>query len=147
MRPNWSTELFRVTKVTKRKSKGLGNASYLYQLARTNGEPVQGSFRREELQLIGEMTDTWTGGVSRGRDYIDKLREEKVIPGWDERHNRPLRDGDTWAEEQIDLLPAGSYDGLRREQVLRRLVQYLKQGAPARARLDREATQQLESGM
>ena len=57
------------------------------------------------------------------------------------------RDGDTWAEEQIDLLPAGSYDGLRREQVLRRLVQYLKQGAPARARLDREATQQLESGM
>ena len=34
MRPNWSEEVFKVVKVTKQKSKGLGNASFLYQIAR-----------------------------------------------------------------------------------------------------------------
>ena len=41
MLPNWSEEVFRVTKVTKQKSKGLGNASFLYQIERTNGDPVR----------------------------------------------------------------------------------------------------------
>eukprot|EP01043_Picozoa_sp_COSAG02_P020568 COSAG02_NODE_1019_length_15171_cov_7.663482_4_plen_96_part_00 len=40
MLPNWSEEVFRVTKVTKQKSKGLGNASFLYQIERTNGDAV-----------------------------------------------------------------------------------------------------------
>ena len=39
-----------------------------------------------------------------------------------------MRDGSTFAERQIDTLPEGSYKGLRREQVLRRLEQFLKQG-------------------
>ena len=43
-------------------------------------------------------------------------------------NNRPVRDGSTWVEREVDKLPEGSYEGLRREQVLRRLEAYLKQG-------------------
>ena len=66
--------------------------------------------------------------MSRGREYIDQLRAEGTITKWDEKHNRPVRDGSTWVEREIDKLPEGSYKGLRREQVLRRLEAYLKQG-------------------
>eukprot|EP01046_Picozoa_sp_COSAG06_P000525 COSAG06_NODE_15_length_35009_cov_18.895417_1_plen_77_part_10 len=58
MRPNWSEEVFKVVKVTKQKSKGLGNASFLYQIARTNGDAVKGSYRREELQIVPNMEDS-----------------------------------------------------------------------------------------
>jgi hypothetical protein len=39
------------------KSKGLGNASFLYQLGRTNGDAVKGSYRRE----AGPHTCYWGG--------------------------------------------------------------------------------------
>ena len=107
--PNWSEEVFRVVKVTKQKSKGLGNASFLYQIARTNGDAVKGSYRREELQIVPTMQDSWNPGVSRGREYIDQLRAEGTITKWDEKHNRPVRDGSTWVEREIDKLPEGSY--------------------------------------
>ena len=77
--------------------------------------------------IVPTMEDSWTRG-SQGRAYIDRLRAEGTITKWDERHNRPVRDGSTWAEREIDKLPEGSYKGLRREQVLRRLEQFLKQG-------------------
>ncbi len=128
MRANWSTEVFKVVKVTKQKSKGLGNASFLYQIARTNGDPVKGSYRREELQIVPVMTDKWNPGPSRGREFIDRLRSEGIISKWDAKHNRPVRDGSTWVEQEIDKIPQESYRGLRREQVLRRLEAYLKQG-------------------
>jgi hypothetical protein len=138
MRPNWSEEVFKVVKVTKQKSKGLGNASFLYQIARTNGDAVKGSYRREELQIVPTMEDSWGPGVSRGREFIDRLRVDGTITKWDTRHNRPVRDGSTWAEREIDKLPPeGSYKGLRREQVLRRLEQYLKQGLSTKDALTR----------
>lgn len=104
--------MFRVTKVTKQKSKGLGNASFLYQIERTNGDPVKGSYRREELQIVPSMKNEWNPGVSKGRDYtstiivssIDKLRTEGTISNWDAKHNRFVRDGSTWAEQEIDKL-------------------------------------------
>jgi hypothetical protein len=137
MRPNWSEEVFKVVKVTKQKSKGLGNASFLYQIARTNGDAVKGSYRREELQIVPNMEDSWNPGTSKGREFIDRLRTEGTITKWDERHNRPVRDGSTWAEREIDKLPEGSYKGLRREQVLRRLEQYMKQGLSTKDALTR----------
>ena len=79
--------MFRVVKVTKQKSKGLGNASFLYQIARTNGDAVKGSYRRAELQIVPTMEDTWTRG-SQGREFIDRLRAEGTITKWDERHRR-----------------------------------------------------------
>ena len=118
----------RVSKVTKQKSKGLGNASFLYQIARTNGDAVKGSYRREELQIVPTMEDSWNPGPSKGRAFIDRLRAEGTITKWDEKHNRPVRDGSTWVEKEIDKIPAEEYKGLRREQVLRRLEAYLKSG-------------------
>ena len=73
------------------------------------------------------MEDSWNPGPSKGRAFIDRLRAEGTITKWDEKHNRPVRDGSTWVEKEIDKLPEGSYKGLRREQVIRRLEQYLKQ--------------------
>ena len=59
---------------------------------------------------------------------IDKLRADGIVSKWDEKHNRPVRDGSTWVEREVDKLPEGSHEGLRREQVIRRLEAYLKQG-------------------
>ena len=83
------------------------------------------------------MEDSWNPGVSRGREYIDRLRAEGTITKWDGRHNRPVRDGSTWVEREIDKIPEASYKGLRREQVLRRLEAYLKQGQSKRDALAR----------
>jgi hypothetical protein len=83
------------------------------------------------------MEDSWNLGTSKGRAFIDRLRAEGTITEWDERHNRPVRDGSTWVEKEIDKLQEGSYKGLRREQVLRRLEQYLKQGLSKRDGLTR----------
>ena len=55
-----------------------------------------------------------------------------------------MRDGSTWVEKEIDKLPEGSYRGLRREQVLRRLEQYMKQGMNKRDALTR-LTQSLDT--
>ena len=128
MVPNWSEEVFRVVKVTKQKSKGLGNASFLYQIARTNGDAVTGSYRREELQIVPSMETEWNPGPAKGRAVADRLRAEGTISKWDEQHNRSVRDGSTWAEREVERLPVASYGKLRREQVLRRLEQYMKQG-------------------
>ena len=128
MVPNWSEEVFRVAKVTKQKSKGLGNASFLYQIVRTNGDAVRGSYRREELQIVPSMESEWNPGPAKGRALADRLRADGVISKWDEQHNRSVRDGSTWAEREVEKLPAASYGKLRREQVLRRLEQYMKQG-------------------
>jgi hypothetical protein len=48
---------FRPLKVTKQKSKGLGNAPFLYQIERTSGDAVKGSYRREELQIVPSMKE------------------------------------------------------------------------------------------
>eukprot|EP01043_Picozoa_sp_COSAG02_P080698 COSAG02_NODE_19315_length_888_cov_2.983523_1_plen_217_part_01 len=130
MLPNWSEEVFRVTKVTKQKSKGLGNASFLYQIERTNGDAVKGSYRREELQIVPSMKDAWNPGVTKGKDYIDMLRTENTISKWDAKHNRFARDGSTWAEQEIDKLGQSAWEsaGMTREKTLRRLEQYMKQG-------------------
>ena len=126
--PNWSEEVFRVVKVTKQRSKGLGNASFLYQIARTNGDAVAGSYRREELQIVPTMQDSWNPGVSKGREYIDKLRADNVISGWDSKHNRFERTGNKWSEQEVDKLGERAWKrgGMTREKTLRRLEQYMK---------------------
>ncbi len=58
----------------------------------------------------------------------DKLRADGIVSKWDEKHNRPVRDGSTWVEREVDKIPEAEFKGLRREQVLRRLEAYLKQG-------------------
>ena len=76
------------------------------------------------------MKDQWNPGVSKGRDYIDKLRTENTISKWDAKHNRFVRDGSTWAEQEIDKLDQSAWESanMTREKTLRRLEQYMKQG-------------------
>ena len=143
MVPNWSEEVFRVTKVTTQKSKGLGNASYLYQIARTNGDAVKGSYRREELQIIPTMESEWYG-VTAGREHADELRRTGVITRYDEQAGEFVRDGTTWAEKEVARIPQTRYGALRYEQVLRRLEQYMKQGMNKRDALAR-LTQSLDT--
>ena len=143
MVPNWSEEVFRVTKVTTQKSKGLGNASYLYQIARTNGDAVKGSYRREELQIIPTMESEWYG-VTAGREHADELRRTGVITRYDEQAGKFVRDSTTWAEREVAKIPRARYGDLRYEQVLRRLEQYMKQGMNKRDALER-LTQSLDT--
>ena len=137
MLPNWSEEIFRVTKVTTQKQKGIGkSASYLYQIARTNGDKIDGSYRREELLIVPNMEDVWHG-PRKGRDFTDKLRQANTIPKWDTASNRPKRDGSSWAEKEIAKIPKQEYVGLRTEQILRRLIEYLSQGMSKKDALER----------
>eukprot|EP01044_Picomonas_judraskeda_P002161 COSAG03_NODE_148_length_11571_cov_9.471583_7_plen_129_part_00 len=69
--------------------------------ATARGEVAVPSYRREELQIVPSMKNEWNPGVSKGRAFIDRLRAEGTITKWDARHNRPVRDGSTWAEKEI----------------------------------------------
>ena len=76
------------------------------------------------------MTTEWNPGPSKGRAFIDKLRADNVISGWDKKHNRFERTGNTFAEREIDKLGESAWKrvGMTRERTLRRLEQYMKQG-------------------
>ena len=53
-----------------------------------------------------------------------------MISGWDEKHNRFERTGETWAEREVDKLGEKAWKrvGMTRERTLRRLEQYMKIG-------------------
>ena len=76
------------------------------------------------------MRTEWNPGPSKGRAFIDKLRADNVISGWDSKHNRFERTGKTWSEQEVDKLGENAWKrvGMTRERTLRRLEQYLKQG-------------------
>ena len=146
----FSQEVFTVASVSKQSRKGSGNVSYLYGLKRANGQEKEGRYHREQLQIVPEMRTEWNPGPSKGRAFIDKLRADNVISGWDKKHNRFERTGNTFAEREIDKLGESAWKrvGMTRERTLRRLEQYMKQGMSkddALARL-RESLEPAHSG-
>jgi hypothetical protein len=104
MQARFSQEVFTVASVSKQSRKGSGNVSYLYGLKRANGQEKEGRYHREQLQIVPEMRTEWNPGPSKGRAFIDKLRADNVISGWDEKHNRFERTGKAWSEQQVDKL-------------------------------------------
>ena len=130
MQARFSQEVFTVASVSKQSRKGSGNVSYLYGLKRANGQEKAGRYHREQLQIVPEMRTEWNPGPSKGRAFIDKLRADNVISGWDSKHNRFERTGKTWSEQEVDLLGERAWKrvGMTREKTLRRLEQYMKQG-------------------
>eukprot|EP01043_Picozoa_sp_COSAG02_P095038 COSAG02_NODE_31433_length_533_cov_1.389401_1_plen_113_part_01 len=104
MQARFSQEVFTVASVSKQSRKGSGNVSYLYGLKRANGQPKEGRYHREQLQIVPEMRTEWNPGPSKGKAFIDELRRKNVISGWDEKHNRFERTGETWSEQQVDRL-------------------------------------------
>jgi hypothetical protein len=79
--------------------------------------------------MVPEMRTEWNPGPSKGRAYIDKLRADNVISGWDEKHNRFERTGET-SEREVNKLGEKAWKrvGMTREKTLWRLEQYMKQG-------------------
>ena len=106
MQARFSQEVFTVASVSKQSRKGSGNVSYLYGLKRANGQEKEGRYHREQLQIVPEMRTEWNPGKSKGRPFIDELRRKNVISGWDEKHNRFERTGNTWSEQQSCSTPA-----------------------------------------
>ena len=100
MQARFSQEVFTVSSVSKQSRKGSGNVSYLYGLKRANGQEKEGRYHREQLQIVPEMRTEWNPGPSKGRAFIDKLRADNVISGWDSKHNRFERTGETWRSER-----------------------------------------------
>ena len=59
---------------------------------------------RESRDVAKKMRTEWNPGPSKGRAFIDKLRTDNVISGWDSKHNRFERTGETWSEQEVDKL-------------------------------------------
>jgi hypothetical protein len=119
METRWSEEIFVVDKVLKRGADTL-NVAYEYKLRRTNGQPKTGKYKREQLQLIPKLTIEWHGRAIKGK--WAELAQLGVVP------KKGVRDGSSQAERVIDEIPAAQRGGLGYEQLLGRLVQYLRSG-------------------
>ena len=139
MQARFSEEIFTVSSVSRQKRRGGGNVSFLYGLKRANGQEKDGRYHLEQLQVVPEMKDTWNPGPSKGRAFVQKLRRDGTISGWDGRHNRYERTGNTWTEKEVDRLGEDTWKrvDMTRERTLRRLEQYMKQGMPKRDALAR----------
>ena len=119
METRWSEEIFVVDKVLKRGADTL-NIAYEYKLRRTNGQPKKGTYKREQLQLIPKLTTEWHGRAIKGK--WAELAKAGVVP------KKGVRDGSSDAEQVIDSIPEDQRGGKSYEQLLGRLVQYLRSG-------------------
>ena len=119
METRWSEEIFVVDKVLKRGANTL-NIAYEYKLRRTNGQPKKGTYKREQLQLIPKLTTEWYGRAIKGK--WAELAKAGVVP------KKGVRDGSSDAEQIIDSIPEDQRSGKSYEQLLGRLVQYLRSG-------------------
>ena len=119
METRWSEEIFVVDKVLKRGADTL-NIAYEYKLRRTNGQPKKGTYKREQLQLIPKLTTEWYGRAIKGK--WAELAKAGVVP------KKGVRDGSSDAEQIIDSIPEDQRNGKSYEQLLGRLVQYLRSG-------------------
>ena len=119
MQQRWSSEIYTVSSVNKRTST---NTSFLYGLERANGAAVDGRYKLEQLQVVPVLSEDWYSTPIKGK--WRELREAGTAPEW------KVRDGSSWAEKIVDAIPGDERAGLRYEQVLQRLVSYLRQGMP-----------------
>ena len=133
MESRWSQEIYEIDKVVKRGA-DTDTMSLVYRLRRTNGQDVKGDWKREELQLVVPLTTEWHGRAIAGK--WKELADDDIVPGLD-ANGEPERTGETWAEEQIEAIPVGERKGKTYEQLLGRLVQYLRSGQDQDAALDR----------
>ena len=92
--------MFRVRQRNKRGG-DTSNLSYAYKLEQTTGEPLEGSFMREELLVIPEMETEYLAGRSKA-GLSKKLSAENTIPRMQEVNGKwkSILDGSSWAEKQ-----------------------------------------------
>ena len=126
--PRWSETVFRVRQRNKRGG-DTSNLSYAYKLEQTTGEPLEGSFKREELLVIPEMETEYLAGRSKA-GLSKKLSAENTIPRMQEVNGKwkSILDGSSWAEKQVAKLTDGEVGTMTRAKLMWRLVAYTRQG-------------------
>ena len=102
--PRWSEIVFpSVFRVRQRNKRGgdTSNLSYAYKLEQTTGEPLEGSFKREELLVTPGMETEYLAGRSKA-GLSKKLSAENTIPRMQEVNGKwkSILDGSSWAEKQ-----------------------------------------------
>eukprot|EP01043_Picozoa_sp_COSAG02_P065631 COSAG02_NODE_9962_length_2063_cov_10.244681_1_plen_601_part_01 len=116
MMPRFSEEIFIVDKVNKHTRRATGNVTYTYKLRRSNGQEKDGNYKREQLQIIPELSDKWYGPAIKGKS--EELARAGTIPKVIPPTRRggkwkQVRDGSSWAEKQIDRIPKDQRGGLK----------------------------------
>ena len=93
------------------------------------GEPLNGTFRREELLVIPEMESEYLPGRTKA-GLSQKLSDDNTIPKLKKVDGKwkPVLNGDSWAEKEVAKLTDEEVGDTSREKLTWRLVTYLRQG-------------------
>jgi hypothetical protein len=100
-----------------------------YKLEQMTGEPLTGTFRREELLVIPEMETEYLPGRTQ-TGLSQKLSSDNTIPKLEKVDGKwkSVLNGDSWAEKEVAKLTDEDVGNVNREKLLWRLVTYLRQG-------------------
>ena len=126
--PRWSETVYRIRQRNRRGGE-TSNLTYAYKLEQMTGEPLTGTFRREQLLVIPEMeTEYLPGrtktGLSQKLSDDNTIQKLKKVDGkW-----KSVLNGDSWAEKQVAKLTTEEVGGANREKLMWRLITYLRQG-------------------
>ena len=126
--PRWSETVYRIRQRNRRGDK-TSNLTYAYQLEQMTGEPLTGTFRREELLAIPEMETEYLADRSKA-GLSKKLSDAKVIPRLEKKDGKwkSVLDGSSWSEKEVAKLTDQEVGDASREKLTWRLVAYLRQG-------------------
>ena len=93
------------------------------------GEPLTGTFRREQLLVIPEMETEYLPGRTK-TGLSQKLSDDNTIPKLKKVDGKwkSVLNGDSWAEKQVAKLTTEEVGGANREKLMWRLITYLRQG-------------------
>ena len=126
--PRWSETVYRIRQRNRRGGE-TSNLTYAYQLEQMTGEPLTGTFRREELLVIPEMETEYLPGRSKA-GLSKKLSDEKAIPRLEKVNGKwkSVLDGSSWAEKETAKLKSEEVGDMNRTKLMWRLVTYMRQG-------------------
>ena len=126
--PRWSETVYRIRQRNRRGDK-TSNLTYAYKLEQLTGEPLTGTFRREELLVIPEMETEYLPGRTKA-GLSQKLSDDNTIPKLTKIDGKwkSVLNGDSWAEKEVAKLTDDEVGDISREKLTWRLVAYMRQG-------------------
>jgi hypothetical protein len=125
----WSEQVYEIDAIIKRGA-DTDAMAYEYRIRQTNGAPVKGAYKREQLLVIPTMETeyladrTQKGSTAKLKGVIPAVESYTDADG--KQKWRSAADGSSWAEKEIAKLKETG--GLSKEKLLWRLVAYLRQG-------------------
>ena len=128
METRWSEQVFEVDRIIKRGA-DTDAMAYEYQIRKTNGQAVKGTYKREQLQVIPALETEYVRDTSQ-KGLSKKLSEDGTIPRLVQSDGtwKSVLDGSSWAEKQVATLTDDEVGTMSRAKVMWRLVAYLRQG-------------------